>query len=274
MRRKRLLLVDDETTIVALLSSILQQHGFEVSAATSVPEALQLISSGSEIDILLSDLNIGQPGDGFTVVSALRRTYPDALAIIITGFPDIDIAMRAIRDQVDEILLKPIHPERLVQVIERDLRIGTKPRPLAIKRISELIRENKDVIMANCLERIAKMSDERFPDLCYSEDQLRNNLPHVLDELSDRVDSRRDTVSKRARAAAVEHGRLRCRQGYNPTFLLNESSTIRQEVLATIHEHLLVLNLSYLFMDLALVSDGLDDQLEVSMAAFLETRNS
>jgi ActR/RegA family two-component response regulator len=269
MPPKRLLVVDDDQTIVALISGILQQRGFEVSTATSVPEALRVINSGP-IDVLLSDLNIGQPGDGFTVVSAVRRTYPDAVAIILTGFPDIDIALRAIRDQVDQILVKPIHPDRLVQVIERDVRTGTRHRPLAIKRISELIRENKDTIMENCLERIMKISSERFPDLHCSPEEMRNNLPHVIEESCDRVDSRQNDVNERARSFAAEHGRLRRRQGYDPIFMLNENTTIRQEILEFVHENLLVLNLSYLFMDLTLISDALDDQLEIAMRAFLE----
>ncbi len=271
MPPKRLLVVDDDKAIVALISGILRQHGFDVSTATSVPEALRVINSGP-IDVLLSDLNIGQPGDGFTVVSALRRTYPEAVAIILTGFPDIDIAMRAIRDQVDQILVKPIHPERLVQAIERDVRTGTRPRPLAIKRISELIRDNKDAILENCLEHIMTISAERFPDLHYSADELRNNLPRVIEELCDRVESRSDHVNEKARQFAAEHGHLRRRQGYDPIFLLNESTTIRREILAFIHDHLLVLNLSYLFMDLTLVSDALDDQLEISMRAFLHAK--
>ena len=45
-------------------------------------------------DVLLSDLNIGQPGDGFTVVSAMRRVQPKAATFILTGYPDFDTACR------------------------------------------------------------------------------------------------------------------------------------------------------------------------------------
>src|SRR6266567_5471173 len=49
-------------------------------------EILKLIQS-EQFDVLLSDLNIGEPSDGFTVVSAMRRIQPDALTIILTGYP-------------------------------------------------------------------------------------------------------------------------------------------------------------------------------------------
>jgi ActR/RegA family two-component response regulator len=38
-------------------------------------------------DVLISDLNIGHPADGFVVVSAMRRTQPDTLTFILTGYP-------------------------------------------------------------------------------------------------------------------------------------------------------------------------------------------
>jgi YesN/AraC family two-component response regulator len=53
-------------------------------------------------DILVTDLNIGEPGDGFTVVSAIRRMQPDAAALIITGFPAFDNVLQAIRQQVND----------------------------------------------------------------------------------------------------------------------------------------------------------------------------
>src|ERR1700681_4404416 len=68
----RILFVDDEAGIRKTLQIILEQHGFQVTAAATVPEALEHLNHAT-FDVLLSDLNIGQPGDGFTVVSAMRR---------------------------------------------------------------------------------------------------------------------------------------------------------------------------------------------------------
>jgi DNA-binding NtrC family response regulator len=68
----RLLFVDDEASIRKTLELILDQHGFTVTTSATVRDALQLINHET-FDVLISDLNIGQPGDGFTVVSAMRR---------------------------------------------------------------------------------------------------------------------------------------------------------------------------------------------------------
>ena len=94
--QRRLLLVDDEAVIRITLSAILSKHDFEVTAAATVAEALQKITTET-FDVLLSDLNIGNPGDGLTVVSAMRRTQPEAVTMILTGYPAFETALEAIR---------------------------------------------------------------------------------------------------------------------------------------------------------------------------------
>ena len=83
------------------LSAILSRFGFDVTSAADVPEALSLIAN-RKFDVLISDLNIGEPGDGFTVVSAMRRVQPEAATFILTGYPDFESALLAIRNQVDD----------------------------------------------------------------------------------------------------------------------------------------------------------------------------
>jgi len=112
----RILFVDDEAGIRNTLKPILEQHGFEVTAAATVPEALEHMNHAT-FDVLLSDLNIGQPGDGFTVVSAMRRVQPQAATFILTGYPDFDTALQAIRSQVDDYLLKPTDVPMLINII-------------------------------------------------------------------------------------------------------------------------------------------------------------
>jgi DNA-binding NtrC family response regulator len=84
MDKPKLLFVDDEDSIRITLPAILHREGFEVTAAATVAEAIALINRQT-FDILLSDLNIGEPGDGFTVVSAMRRIQPTARTFILTG---------------------------------------------------------------------------------------------------------------------------------------------------------------------------------------------
>jgi DNA-binding response OmpR family regulator len=268
MTRRRLLLVDDEPAIVQTLSLILKRHNFEVTSANDVATALQAISS-EKFDILVTDLNIGEPGDGFTVVSALRRTQPEALALIITGFPAFDKALQAIREQVDDFLVKPIHPRDLVAAIENTMRTRRVHVPVKSKRISQVVLENKDAVMTAWLARMRELTkgtaQERLSDL-----DLLNHHGPMIDELCRRVEDPTTPLPIVARDAAVRHGELRRQQGFSAVFLLQESTATRREVLTVIHHNLIVLNLSYLFTDLAVMSDSLDDQMEVALAAFLQ----
>src|SRR5690349_13219873 len=92
----KILFADDEPAIRITLGAILQQEGFEVTLAATVPEALGYINQNA-YDVLLADLNIGERSDGFTLISAMRRVQPHAVTLILTGYPDFETALHAIR---------------------------------------------------------------------------------------------------------------------------------------------------------------------------------
>jgi len=118
---KRLLFVDDEEGIRSTLPTILERRGFDVRVAATVPEALSEIRT-HEFDVLLSDLNIGEDGDGFSVIRAMRKAHPKCVAILLTGYPAFETAVQAIEDGVDGYLVKPADINSLVSTIERKLR--------------------------------------------------------------------------------------------------------------------------------------------------------
>ena len=118
--RKRLLFVDDEPSIRLTLPSVLEDHGFLVTTAESVSEAIARIHRAN-FDVLLSDLNIGQELDGFEVVSAMRKHHPQCVNIILTGYPAFESAVLAIRHQVDDYLVKPADIDVLISTIKHKL---------------------------------------------------------------------------------------------------------------------------------------------------------
>jgi two-component system, response regulator RegA len=113
--------VDDEEGIRHTLPLLLQQRGFDVRVAASVPEALSAIRT-QEFDVLLSDLNIGKDGDGFTVVQAMRKVHPNCVTILLTGYPAFESAVQAIHDEVDDYFVKPADLDSLINTMERKLR--------------------------------------------------------------------------------------------------------------------------------------------------------
>src|SRR5580700_8532661 len=120
MTTLRVLVVDDDESIRVMVKEGLQRDGFEVVAAANVSDALRHIAT-QKFDVLLSDLHMPLPGDGFTLVSAMRHTHPEALTIVLSGYPALSEAMAAILSQADEILVKPIQIGSIKELIRTRL---------------------------------------------------------------------------------------------------------------------------------------------------------
>jgi DNA-binding NtrC family response regulator len=125
MKIHTVLFVDDEQGIRETMPLILRMHGYDTTAAATVAEALAQITT-RQFDVLISDLNIGQPGDGLTVVSAMRPLQPDCRTFILTGFPALDSALKAIRAQVDDYLIKPAEISALIATIAEHCQEDTR----------------------------------------------------------------------------------------------------------------------------------------------------
>ncbi|HXF15093.1 MAG TPA: response regulator [Terriglobales bacterium] len=119
-RRARILFVDDEPSIRLTLPPVLEQHGFEVKAAASVAEAVKQIKA-SRFDVLISDLNVDEGGDGLRIVSAMREKQPHCVTLILTGYPGFETAVDALRLRVDDYVVKPVDVETLISALRKKL---------------------------------------------------------------------------------------------------------------------------------------------------------
>ncbi|HET9099023.1 MAG TPA: response regulator, partial [Acidobacteriaceae bacterium] len=136
------------------MKAILERHGFAVVTAATVSEALQRITS-EKFDVLLSDLNIGNPADGLTVVSAMRRTQPEAVTMILTGYPAFETALEAIRQQVDDYIVKPANVPALLRAIETKLAMPPQQRQLPPpKRVAMVLQEHTERIAELWIEAV------------------------------------------------------------------------------------------------------------------------
>ena len=196
--------MDDEAGIRMTLAPILERHDFQVTTAATVPEALEKINHET-FDVLLSDLNIGQPGDGFTVVSAMRRVQPDACTFILTGYPDFETALQAIRSQVDDYLLKPTDVPTLIRAIQRKLESRRPQIPEApVKRVSELLRENIQHITQEWLKEVR--SHHELTALRLHDDDRIDHIPPLVEQLALRIETGQSSTSKRLAELGQKHG--------------------------------------------------------------------
>jgi signal transduction histidine kinase len=133
--QRRLLFVDDEESIRLTLPPLLQTKGFEIRVAANVSDALVEINS-YQFDVLITDLNITEQGDGFLVVSAMRHLQPHCVNLILTGYPALETAVQAIRSQVDDYLTKPSDLDYLVTTINQNLESRGELLPETQKKFS------------------------------------------------------------------------------------------------------------------------------------------
>jgi CheY-like chemotaxis protein len=269
MQPVRILFVDDEPQIVVMMPTILRLHGYEVTAVGTVNEALTQITS-ARFDVLISDLNIGHPGDGFTVVSAMRRTQPTCITLILTGYPGFDSALEAIRSQVDDYLIKPTAIPTLIDLIERKLQNPKPGMVVPSKRLSGILRENTFLITQRTLK--AMKSHPLLKTLPLSDEQRIEHVPQILEELAAMLESAEPDQTEKASIQAAEvRGMKRYQQGYTIPLVVTHLRLMECAIYDVVHENLLSLNLSYFMFDLKRLNNSLGVQLEHTLKAFVDT---
>src|SRR5580658_3061240 len=266
MAEIKLLFVDDDDALRRALGAVLTHHGFDLTAVSSVPEALELIST-RKFDVLLSDLNIGEPGDGFTVVSAMRRVQPEACTFILTGYPDLETAIQGIRSQVDDYFSKPLHIDRLVGAISA-LRSGRRPpgKSLPTRKVAEILRDLSSVICERWLHLVLR--DPELAALPLTREERSDHVPDMMEELIRRLEGPLNELSPAATDAARKHGRTRYQQGYTIPQILFETRILQQVLTATFQENLLGLDLSTLVPDILQIGESLQAEVEVSIRVY------
>ncbi len=119
-RKYRILVVDDEPSVLTTYCMILEQKGYEVVAAPSSEEARRTLES-EKLDLLLCDLSLEEKNSGFEVLEYARRLQPGLPSLLLTGYASRNISDRAQRLGIS-VLLKPIDIQEFLDTIATHLR--------------------------------------------------------------------------------------------------------------------------------------------------------
>src|ERR1700745_3623424 len=120
MPSERILVVDDEDSIREIVSSMLASANYQCRQAASGLEALALLDSGEEFELMLSDLMMAGM-DGIGLLEKTKERYPDMPVVMVTAVHDISVALTAIRNGAYDYLLKPFEREQLGNIVSRAL---------------------------------------------------------------------------------------------------------------------------------------------------------
>jgi DNA-binding response OmpR family regulator len=265
----RVLLVDDDESVRSMMALTLEGKGFHVVSAASVTEALKLISTDS-FDVLITDLHMPNPSDGFAVVTAMHHTQPSALTLLVSGYPDVKSAMDAILLQADDIIVKPFEAGKLAELVHEKM-LNRKPSsPTQKERVASILQRCTSQIVEDWLARVKKNNElnsitltdnERtgYPPKLIEDLILRLRKPNIPGEEGDSICS----------AAAVAHGEMRQRQGYSTGMLVHDSRILQVTLFGTLQSNLSALDFSLLLPDVMTIADEVDSQLTQAMDSYM-----
>ncbi|MGC8624448.1 MAG: sigma-54-dependent transcriptional regulator [Phycisphaerae bacterium] len=126
-RRGRILLAEDDPSVLEALTMALRNAGYDVLPARSGRDALRMLSA--QVDLLIADLWMPQM-DGLALLDETRKAVPALPAVIITGNATVPSAVRAMKLGAFDYLLKPFTPPDLLEVVERAIEQGRLRRDL------------------------------------------------------------------------------------------------------------------------------------------------
>jgi len=240
-----------------------------VVPAASVTEALKLITTES-FDVLITDLHMPNPSDGFAVVTAMRHSQPDALTLLVSGYPDVKSAMDAILLEADDIIVKPFEAGKLAEMVHEKL-LTRKPSARTPKeRVAEILQRCTSGIVENWLLRVKKNKELNHVSL--TDKERTGYLPKLIEDLIVRL-REPNTPGKESdsacSAAAVAHGKMRKLQGYTPGMLVHDSRILQVTLFEMLQSNLSALDFSLLLPDVMTIADEVDSQLTQAMDSYM-----
>jgi DNA-binding response OmpR family regulator len=264
----KVLLVDDDEAIREMMTATLEHKGFDVVAANNVTEALKLITTES-FDVLITDLHMPNPSDGFAVITAMRHIQPNALTLLVSGYPDVKSAMDAILLEADEIIVKPFQAGRLAELVQDKL-VSRKPSvPTPKERVAGILQRCTNDIVEDWLAKVKKSKELNCVSL--SDEERTGYLPKLIEDLIVRLRASRipgEESESICSAAAVAHGKMRKSQGYTSAMLVHDSRILQVTLFGTLQRNLSALDFSLLLPDVMTIADEVDSQLTQAMESF------
>jgi putative nucleotidyltransferase with HDIG domain len=163
----RILVVDDEEPIREIVAQMLTAAGYLCKEASSGMEALAVLTSGEEFELMLSDLMMADL-DGIGLLERTKEKYPDMPVVMVTAVHDISVALAAIRNGAYDYLLKPFEREQLLNTVSRALenrRLKVENRTYQTN-LESLVKARTDQLQATVreLERSYDMTLEALGD--------------------------------------------------------------------------------------------------------------
>jgi len=126
----RVLVVDDEASVRTVIRMTLEKAGYDVLEAENGEEAIEAINTGENplvLDCVICDLRMPKI-NGIDVITYFQKEYSHVPLIVLTGYPDTNMAVSFMRHGVMDYLVKPVEAERLKATVARAIEGRQKTR--------------------------------------------------------------------------------------------------------------------------------------------------
>jgi len=170
LHRENILVVDDDTGILELLSRQLKGLEYHAYKAISVKEALFILKDGA-IDLLITDIQMPEV-DGLQLLKYANEHYPKMPKLVLTGYPSVDGALEVLRSGAVDYLTKPFTMEELKSAVEKAL----ADRP----KVNEPVVKTPQVDKSVPVFREMVGDSKAFHQINNIIDRVKNNRATVL----------------------------------------------------------------------------------------------
>ncbi|MFH7019038.1 sigma-54-dependent transcriptional regulator [Flavobacterium sp. FlaQc-47] len=127
----KILLIEDDISFCKLLEKFLVKKAYEVTIAFSAAEARIAIKNES-FDLILTDLRLPD-SDGIVLMSEFKGSYPEIPVILMTGYSDVNTAVKAIKNGAADYISKPFNPDEVLLVITNALKTSEAEEEIPVK---------------------------------------------------------------------------------------------------------------------------------------------
>ena len=120
MAKGKIIVVDDEQDVRDVIRLQLEQKGFNILEAANGQEAIDLLRSGDNmvnVGLILCDIRMPKV-NGVECIDFLKREAPGVPVVVVTGYPDSDLAANLLKKGVKHYLVKPVEKEKLLSIVD------------------------------------------------------------------------------------------------------------------------------------------------------------